>query len=60
MVAYAYAWVLDKIDRNALKSRQPHAAYMMFTDPSMQIAYYVRYRQIRDVHINFIRVDKAR
>ncbi|KAG7000021.1 hypothetical protein FocnCong_v012501 [Fusarium oxysporum f. sp. conglutinans] len=35
-------------------------AFMMFNNPSMQAAYHARYRQVRDVRIDFIRVDKAR
>ncbi|KAH7114180.1 hypothetical protein B0J13DRAFT_533688 [Dactylonectria estremocensis] len=57
---YGYAWFLDKIDWNTLTFKQPHAAYMMFNNPSMQTAYRARYRQVRDVRIDFIRVDKAR
>ncbi|KAH7109785.1 hypothetical protein EDB81DRAFT_849298 [Dactylonectria macrodidyma] len=57
---YGYAWFLDKIDWNTLTFRQPHAAYMMFNNPSMQTAYHARYRQVRDVRVDFIRVDKAR
>ncbi|KAH6974708.1 hypothetical protein EDB80DRAFT_768800 [Ilyonectria destructans] len=60
MEVYGYAWFLDKIDWNTLTFRQPHAAYMMFNNPSMQTAYHARYRQVRDVRIDFIRVDKAR
>ncbi|KAM6508534.1 hypothetical protein FALCPG4_018374 [Fusarium falciforme] len=32
----------------------------MFNNPSMQAAYHARYRQIRDVRIDFIRVGKVR
>ncbi|KAH7114164.1 hypothetical protein B0J13DRAFT_630962 [Dactylonectria estremocensis] len=60
MDAYGYAWFLDKIDWDTLTFRQPHAAYMMFNNPSMQAAYHARYRQIRDVRIDFIRVGKVR
>jgi hypothetical protein len=60
MDTYGYAWFLDKVDWTTLTFKQPHAAYMMFNNPSMQAAYHARYRQIRDVRIDFIRVDKAR
>jgi hypothetical protein len=60
MDAYGYAWFLDKIDWDTLTFRQPHAAYIMFNNPSMQAAYHARYRQIRDVRIDFIRVGKVR
>ncbi|KID83860.1 AT hook, DNA-binding motif protein [Metarhizium guizhouense ARSEF 977] len=60
METYGYAWFLDKVDWATFTFRQPHAAYMMFNNPSMQAAYHSRYRQIRDVRIDFIRVDKAR
>ena len=59
METYGYAWFLDKIDWSTLTFRQPHAAYMMFNSPSMQTAYRARYHQVRDVRIDFIRVDKA-
>jgi hypothetical protein len=32
---------------------------MMFNNPSMQTAYRARYHQVRDVQIDFIRVNKA-
>ncbi|RKK10425.1 hypothetical protein BFJ66_g16164 [Fusarium oxysporum f. sp. cepae] len=59
MERYGYAWFLDKIDWNTLTFRQLHAAYMMFNNPSMQTVYRARYHQIRDVRIDFIRVNKA-
>ncbi|KAG5790338.1 hypothetical protein H9Q69_010605 [Fusarium xylarioides] len=59
MEKYGYAWFLDKIDWNTLTFRQPHTAYMMFNNPSMQNAYRARYHQVRDVRIDFIRVNKA-
>ncbi|KAH7471845.1 hypothetical protein FOMA001_g13281 [Fusarium oxysporum f. sp. matthiolae] len=60
METYGYAWFLDKVDWETLTFKQPHAAFMMFNNPSMQAAYHARYRQVRDVRIDFIRVDKAR
>lgn len=45
MEIYGYAWFLDKIDWNTLTFRQPHAAYMMFNNPSMQTAYGALYHQ---------------
>lgn len=60
MERYGYAWFLDKVDWETMTFRQPHAQYMMFNNPSMQAAYHARYSQIRDVRIDFIRVDKAR
>ncbi|EGU73900.1 hypothetical protein FOXB_15591, partial [Fusarium oxysporum f. sp. conglutinans Fo5176] len=60
METYGYAWFLDKVDWETLTFKQPHAAYMMFNNPSMQAAYHARYSQVRDVRIDFIRVDKAR
>ncbi|GKU09625.1 unnamed protein product, partial [Fusarium langsethiae] len=59
MEKYGYAWFLNKIDWNTLTFRQPHAAYMMFNNPSMQNVYRARYHQVRDVRIDFIRVNKA-
>lgn len=59
MEIYSYAWFLDKINWNTLTFRQPHAAYIMFNNPSMQTAYRARYHQVRDVRIDFIRVNKA-
>ncbi|KAH7231312.1 uncharacterized protein BKA55DRAFT_714420, partial [Fusarium redolens] len=59
MERYGYAWFLDKIDWNTLTFRQPYAPYMMFNNPSMQNAYRARYHQVRDVRIDFIRVNKA-
>jgi hypothetical protein len=56
---YGYAWFLDKIDWNTLTFRQPHAAYMMLNNPSIQTVYRARYHQIRDVRIDFIRVNKV-
>jgi hypothetical protein len=56
---YGYAWFLDKVDWHTLTFRPPHAAYIMFNNPSMQSAYRARYRQVRDVRIDFIRVDRA-
>ncbi|EXK26412.1 hypothetical protein FOMG_17025 [Fusarium oxysporum f. sp. melonis 26406] len=60
METYGYAWFLDKVDWETLTFKQPHAAFMMFNNPSMQAAYHARYRQVRDVRMDFIRVDKAR
>jgi hypothetical protein len=60
MQDFGYAWFLDKIDWNTLTFRQPHAAHMMFNNPSMQSAYHARYGQVRDVRLDFIRIDKAR
>ncbi|PVH90385.1 hypothetical protein DM02DRAFT_547899, partial [Periconia macrospinosa] len=60
MRQYGYAWFMDKIDWETMTFRQPFAQYMMFNNPSMQSAYHARYSQIRDVRIDFIRVDKAR
>ncbi|KAF4332448.1 hypothetical protein FBEOM_13752 [Fusarium beomiforme] len=59
MERYGYSWFLDKIDWNTLTFRQPHAAHMMFNNPSMQNMYRARYHQVRDVRIDFIRVNKA-
>ncbi|KAL7903798.1 hypothetical protein GGI35DRAFT_491555 [Trichoderma velutinum] len=59
METYGYAWFLDKVDWSTFTFRQPHAAYMMFNNPSMQTAYRARYHQVRDVRIDFIRVNKA-
>lgn len=39
--------------------RQPYSHYMLFNNLSMQIAYYAKHRQIRDVHVDYIYVDKA-
>jgi hypothetical protein len=60
MDTYGYAWFLDKVDWTTLTFKQLHAAYMMFNNPSMQAAYHSLYRQIRDVRIDFVGVDKAR
>lgn len=60
MKVHGYAWFLDKIDWHTLTFKPPHAAYMLFDNPSLQAAYHRRYRQIRDVRIDFIRVDRAR
>lgn len=57
---HGYAWFLDKIDWTTLTFGQPHAAYMMFNYASMQAAYQARYRQVRDVRVDFIRINKAR
>ncbi|KAG4256530.1 hypothetical protein BFJ72_g14788 [Fusarium proliferatum] len=59
MERYGYAWFLDKIDWNTLTFRQPYAPHMMFNNPSMQNVYRARYHQVRDVRIDFIRVNKA-
>ncbi|CAG1970840.1 unnamed protein product [Fusarium graminearum] len=59
MESYGYAWFLDKIDWNTLTFCQPYAPYMMFNNPSMQNVYCARYHQVRDVRIDFIRVNKA-
>ncbi|KAF5710257.1 hypothetical protein FMUND_9623 [Fusarium mundagurra] len=59
MERYGYAWFLDKIDWNTLTFRQPYAPYVMFNNPSMQNVYRARYHQVRDVRIDFIRVNKA-
>ncbi|KAB8266546.1 hypothetical protein BDV30DRAFT_247683 [Aspergillus minisclerotigenes] len=60
MQRFGYAWFLDKINWSTLTFRQPFAQYMMFNNPSMQAVYRARYPQIRDVRIDFIRVDQAR
>jgi hypothetical protein len=60
MEQFGYAWFLDKIDWATFTFRQSNAPYMMFNNPSMQAAYHTRYRQVRDVRLDFIRVDKAR
>ncbi|KAL6790177.1 hypothetical protein GGI42DRAFT_365675 [Trichoderma sp. SZMC 28013] len=59
MDTYGYAWFLDKVDWSTLTFRQPYAPYMMFNSPSMQTAYRARYHLVRDVWIDFIRVNKA-
>jgi hypothetical protein len=43
MERYGYAWFMDKIDWHTLTFRPPHAAYMMFNNPSMQTVYRARY-----------------
>ncbi|KAL3702646.1 hypothetical protein TMatcc_011225 [Talaromyces marneffei ATCC 18224] len=43
MAQYGYAWFLDKMDWSTMTFRQPFAQYMMFNNPSMQAAYYIRY-----------------
>lgn len=55
---YGYCWFLDKVDWDTLTFRIPHGQYMLFNNPSMQLAYRARYGQIRDVRIDLIRVDK--
>jgi hypothetical protein len=60
MIQYRYAWFLDKVDWATLTFRQPSAQYMMFNNPSLQAAYQVHVRQVRDVRVDFIRVDKVR
>lgn len=60
MAQYGYAWFLDKVDWSTMTFRQPFAQYMMFNNPSMQAAYHTRYRQVRDVRVDFIRVDQVR
>ncbi|KAJ9494699.1 hypothetical protein H2202_009775 [Exophiala xenobiotica] len=60
MEDFGYAWFLDKVDWSTLTFRQPHAPFMMFKNPSMQAAYHARYGQVRDVRLDFIRMDKAR
>jgi hypothetical protein len=59
MQAYGYAWFLDKINWDTLTFRQPSAQYMQFNNPSMQAAYHARYSQIRDVRLDFLRVNHA-
>lgn len=59
MERHGYAWFLNKIDWNTLIFCQPYAPYMMFNNPSMQNVYRARYHQVRDVRIDFIRVNKA-
>lgn len=60
MEEFGYAWFLDKVDWASLSFRYTHAPYMMFNNPSMQAVYRRHYRQIRDVRIDFIRVDRIR
>jgi hypothetical protein len=60
MSQHGYAWFMDKVDWETMTFRQPFAQYMTFNNPSMQTAYHARYGQIRDVRIDFIRVDKTR
>ena len=60
MQDFGYAWFLDRIDWNTLTFRHPHGAYTMFNNPSMQATYHARYGQVRDVRLDFIRMDKAR
>ena len=60
MEQFGYAWFLGKIDWETMTFRRPYGAYMMFKTPSMQAAYRTRYSQIRDVRLDYIRVDKAR
>lgn len=59
MRQHGYAWFMDKVDWETMTFRQPFAQYMMFNNPSMQAAYHARYGQVRDVRIDFIRVDKV-
>lgn len=60
MKRHGYAWFMDKVDWVTMTFRQPFTQYMMFNNPSMQAVYHARYSQIRDVRIDFIRVDKTR
>ena len=60
MEEFGYAWFLDKVDWSTLTFRPAHAPYMIFNNPSMQMAYRTHYGQIRDVRIDFIRVDRVR
>ncbi|KIX01148.1 uncharacterized protein Z518_08873 [Rhinocladiella mackenziei CBS 650.93] len=58
MEEFGYGWFLDKIDWVTLTFRPPHAAHMMFNNPSMQAAYHARYGQVRDVRLDFIRMGR--
>ena len=60
MEEFGYAWFLDKVDWATLTFRPSHAPYMMFNNPSMQAVYRRHYGRIRDVRIDFIRVDRIR
>ena len=60
MEEFGYAWFLDKVDWATLTFRSAHAPYMMFNNPSMQAVYRRHYGRIRDVRIDFIRVDRIR
>lgn len=60
METLGYAWFLDKVDWTTFTFKPAHAPYMMFNNPSMQAAYRSRYSQIRDVRVDFIRIDHAR
>ena len=60
MEEFGYAWFLDKVDWATLTFRPTHAPYMMFNNPSMQAVYRRHYGRIRDVRIDFIRVDRIR
>lgn len=60
MRQYGHAWFLEKIDWDTLTFQSLHAPYMLFNNPSMQMAYHAQYRQVRDVHKDFITIDKIR
>ena len=57
---FGYAWFMDKVDWATLTFRLAHSPYMMFNNPSMQIAYRAHYGQIRDVRIDFVRINRVR
>ena len=60
MRQYGYAWFLEKIDWDTLTFQSLHAPYMLFNNPSMQMAYHAHYSQVRDVRKDFIAIDKIR
>ena len=57
---YGYAWFLEKMDWDTLTFQSLHVPYMLFNNPSMQMAYHAQYSQVRDVRKDFITIDKIR
>lgn len=58
LAQYNYPWFLEKIDWETMTFKAPHGQYMLFNNPSMQLAYRARYGQVRDVQVDFISVNK--
>jgi hypothetical protein len=54
-----YTWFLDKVDGSTLHFPST-IPYMIFNKRSMKAMYHARYPQIRDVQIDFIRLNHVR
>ncbi|KAE8383948.1 hypothetical protein BDV23DRAFT_189730 [Aspergillus alliaceus] len=58
MDQYGYAWFQDKLNWDTMTFRHPFVPYIVFNNPLLQAAYRARYIQVRDVQLDFLRINQ--